>query len=699
MKRYRVSVIFSILALILLSSPHPALAGPAAAAGPDRSRGSFAAVASRQPESMKPAAAGSRVDKRSQQLPQVGLDQQWHYQAAAQVDQPGLIETVLPAGVFFGTDNAVKTSQLDLTLVGPDGNPRSFELFWKGDTGPRSVALKPSRLLFDKKRMLVWEADAPKDLLVETVRINVDALQTMGTVKIEGLDAKGWRVLAENAALYASGGRFAAEISVTPGIYQKLRLSFKGYDKRFRETTLPVTSVTLSGKNAAQDFAQQSVGLKFSDKTTDERVRVLSTTLPGLGLWIKHITLTTEAQFLGTWELGAEVVSGGKPQFQKLFSGSIATVGTKGALLEIPVGAYWGTRSLVLRLDPGNRYVGAVKSMAVTVNLPRVIFYADKAGVYLAQTGLGNLVAIQETPGDKERKASAVVAFSDAQENPQWAPESLLKKYAVAGGPFDGKGFRWQSRLKVAEAGYYRLVLNRYASLGSGASGVRIVKDGLQVPYFSGPSEERKIDLAATPEYDKKKNRTSWTVELPDRSTDLRELSAESAGIFDRVVQIEVPLQGRAGWQVWRTIRWQNASQTAPVLRVSLAGLVRDAAKLRITMEHGDNRPIELGKLQASYGAPALLFLASAAGEYALYGGNDTIGPAKYDLTLVQAHLADVLPKTVEMGSIESAGSAGFKKAFLGAFEDRSWGLYAVLGGVTLILMIVIARLFPKAEQ
>jgi hypothetical protein len=31
-------------------------------------------------------------------------------QASARVDQPGLIETVLPAGVFFGTYNAAKTS-------------------------------------------------------------------------------------------------------------------------------------------------------------------------------------------------------------------------------------------------------------------------------------------------------------------------------------------------------------------------------------------------------------------------------------------------------------------------------------------------------------------------------------------------------------------------------------------------------------
>jgi len=101
MKQYKTSAFLIILALILLASPQPSLA-----------------------------------------------DQQWHYQTSAQVEQPGLIETVLPAGVFFGTDGAARTSQLDLTLVGPDGNPRSLELFWKGDTGPRSVALKPSRLLF-----------------------------------------------------------------------------------------------------------------------------------------------------------------------------------------------------------------------------------------------------------------------------------------------------------------------------------------------------------------------------------------------------------------------------------------------------------------------------------------------------------------------------------------------------------------------
>jgi hypothetical protein len=517
-------------------------------------------------------------------------------------------------------------------------------------------------------------------------------------VKIEGWDGKGWRVLAENAALYASGGRSAAEISVKPAVYQKLRLSFKGYDKRFRETTLPVTSVTLTGKNAAQDFAKQSVALKFSDKTED-RVRVLSTTLPGLGLWIEKIEITTEAQFQGTWELGAETISGGKLQFQKFFSGSVETVGKKGSLLEIPVDNSWGTRSLVLRLDAGSKYVGAVKSLSATVNLPRMTFYADRAGTYMVQTGRGGQTAIQETPGDKERKITAVVAFTDVAENKQWAPESLLEKYAVAGGPFDGKGYLWKSRLQIAEPGYYRVVLNRDASMGSNSGSVRIVKDGVQVPYFAGPSEMKTIGLSARAEYDKGKNRTSWTIELPAGPTSLSELSAETDGIFDRTVQFELPLQGRDRWQTWKTIRWQNAAQTTSVMHVDIGGLPKDGKELRISMDHGDNRPIELRKLQAMYYAPTLLFLASKPGEYALYGGNEKAGPAKYDLTLVQAHLADVLPRTMEMGAVEAVSYAGIKNAVLGIFEDKSWGLYLVLGMVTLVLMIVIARLFPKAAQ
>ena len=69
-------------------------------------------------------------------------EEEWHYQASAAVHEPGLVEAVLPAGLFFGDDGATPVSQMDLSLIGPDGNPRSFELYWKEDNSPRSVVLK-----------------------------------------------------------------------------------------------------------------------------------------------------------------------------------------------------------------------------------------------------------------------------------------------------------------------------------------------------------------------------------------------------------------------------------------------------------------------------------------------------------------------------------------------------------------------------
>jgi hypothetical protein len=60
-------------------------------------------------------------------------------QASAQVAQPGLIETV-PAGVFFGPDSAARTSQLDLTLVGPDQVNR-FKYDHKAEHAERYVSL------------------------------------------------------------------------------------------------------------------------------------------------------------------------------------------------------------------------------------------------------------------------------------------------------------------------------------------------------------------------------------------------------------------------------------------------------------------------------------------------------------------------------------------------------------------------------
>jgi hypothetical protein len=625
-------------------------------------------------------------------------EEQWHFQSAVAIPGAGFMEAVLPAGLFFSADEAAPTSQVDLSLIGPDGNPRSFELYWKEDTSFQSTVLKSSQIRLDKTHALIWEAASPKDLQIEKIRIDFSPPQTMGKVTIQGRDRKGWHNVAENAALYRAENRAATEIEIKPAVYEELRLSFKGYDREFRETPFQVKAVTVSGKSIAKDYIENVVELSFADKALEGK-RTVSALLPGSGLWIRTVVLSTEAQFQGTWELGQEVVQNGKLQFQQLSSGTIATVGKTALTLELPVDRSWPGRSLILKLDPAGTYVGRIAAMKIMVNLPRMTFYADKAGTYVAQTGNGNKAFIKATPGDSDRKINNIVAFSAVSENLHWVPERLAEKYWIAGGPFNEQGYFWSARMKIQDSGYYRLVLNREASLSSTSGNVRLVRDNIQVPYFRGPNEDKEIGLDAATGYDQGKNRSTWTVKLPDRSEHLPEMTGESQGIFDRQVMIEIPKPGRSGWQPWKTLRWQNVADASSILRVGLAGLPNDVTEMRIAMDHGDNRPIDIKKIQVTYQAPTLLFLIPSPGEYILYGGNAEISEAKYDLALVQAHLAAAVPKTAFMGDIEPLRSPGIKLKILSLFDDKSWGLYAVLGLVTVVLMMLIVRLFPKEQN
>ena len=587
---------------------------------------------------------------------------------------------------------------LDLSLIGPDGNPRSFELYWKEDNAVRSVVLESSRVYLDKPRGLIWEAPAPERFKIEDILIDFAGPQDMGKVSIQAKDSRGWHLLSENAALYHAEDRLKADIHIKPTEYERLRLRFMGYDKEFRETPFIVKSVTVSGKNIAKDYAENDISLHFDEEKKDDK-RVISALLPGSGLWIKKLVLSTEAQFQGRWELGSMVIIGGKPQFTEFLSGNITTVGQAGAGLEIPIDRVWAGRSLVLKLDPEGKYLGSVMEMRIITNQPRIVFLADKAGVYQAQSGNGNKVPIREIPGDQKRRIDKVISFSEVTENRLWRPEGLVEKFMLEGGPFIEKGYRWTAKVNIPGPGYYRLRLNQEVSLSPDPCGIRLVRDGMQVPYFNGQSETQEINLQAASNYDKLKNTTSWTIKLPGPSSKWIEMTMESEGIFDRTVVLEIPKPGHAGWQQWKGLHWQNPSNTPAVLHVGLEGLPKDISEIRITIEHGDNHPIDIRRIKAVYYAPTILFLVNKPGEYTLFGGNPEAPEAKYDLALVQVHLMETVPKPAVMEELKPIHPAGLSPRIREFFYEKSWGLYAVLGLVTIALMILIIRLFPKDKK
>jgi hypothetical protein len=114
-------------------------------------------------------------------------------------------------------------------------------------------------------------------------------------------------------------------------------------------------------------------------------------------------------------------------------------------------------------------------------------------------------------------------------------------------------------------------------------------------------------------------------------------------------------------------------------------------------MEHGNNRPLELKSVEGRYQQVLLFFLADAPSGYELFGGHPTAGEAGYDLRLVQHHLLNQPAREVSMSPAQAFTGSGWKAKFFAAFQGTKWGLYVVLGLLTLVLLLIVARLFPKA--
>ncbi|MBN1473374.1 MAG: hypothetical protein JW914_02050, partial [Syntrophaceae bacterium] len=149
---------------------------------------------------------------------------------------------------------------------------------------------------------------------------------------------------------------------------------------------------------------------------------------------------------------------------------------------------------------------------------------------------------------------------------------------------------------------------------------------------------------------------------------------------------------------LWKSASWVNTETGPAELFISLRGFPREETKIRLVIAHGDNKPLKIQEINALYDAPAVYFLADAAAGYALYGGNRDAGAPSYDLELVQNQLMRHEPKTATLAEPVLIKSGGVTNSVFKFFAKNNWGLYIVLGLLALVLMIVIARIFPKQK-
>ena len=206
------------------------------------------------------------------------------------------------------------------------------------------------------------------------------------------------------------------------------------------------------------------------------------------------------------------------------------------------------------------------------------------------------------------------------------------------------------------------------------------------------------MDLKTVEDYAKTGNKSSWVISLPEPSGHWSKLILTARGVFERRLSFEIRKPGKLGWKPWQNRMWEGGSENESDFSLDLSSLPRGESEIQLIISHGDNSPIQISKIQAAYDSQDLFFYAGEAGEYELAGGNTSAKAPSYDLTLIKNHLLKNEPAKLSMGEIRSFKGKSLKSQLDHVFSKQGFGLYIVLGLVTLILLIIIIRLFPKAE-
>ncbi|PKL46496.1 MAG: hypothetical protein CVV42_16135 [Candidatus Riflebacteria bacterium HGW-Riflebacteria-2] len=572
----------------------------------------------------------------------------WHSQGSITADATGLVEAVLPAELHEMYTRKDRAESLDLSLFGPDGNSRAFELSWRSAGEHQLMDLQPQKRELLDDRRLVIESNLPAGYSFNFVRAEIDYDNYAGKADIEcELDGK-WQMLATGVAVQRDRGALAVWADVPAAAYSAVRLTFSGYDRDFSKIPVFVRSVRVTAKRMGSDYVREELRPLFEEATIDNgsELRVM---LPGSGLSLETLEVKTAAPFKGSWEIGFESMQLGRRDFGLVTQGRVEAIGSEPLKLTIDCSRVWKHRVMLIRLVSDN-YFGRVDQVKVLARLPTVVFAIDQPGEWIFRTGLNKPAIIMENPGVSGRVAEKLIV-GNLKERGEWRSENLLKNYSLKGGPFNSAGYAWKSAFNVDSPGFYQLVTDSKIGLDRFQDSLRIVKDEIQVPYFLGRSEVRHLAVIAESSYDQAANRTTYLMKLPQGAS-LHALRIYARGIFERNILFERHVAGKVSWQPWETRQWKNRNDGESALTMSLRGFPEDQTEIRMHVDHGSNQPLDIYGISGLYSAHDLFFIAHEAGEYELFGGNPAVRAPTYDLAIIQQELLDMTPTKIPPGPV-----------------------------------------------
>jgi hypothetical protein len=633
--------------------------------------------------------------------------QTWRYRQDLPVDQPGLVKVALPVETL----NAAQPDLADLRLIDPAGGETAFVL----DRGvpAEPVVREPKSLtssVEDAAMVFVLETGTSERITALQINAGQQRFLTRALVE-ESNDGLTWRPLGRNLPVYDRGGQVRAlHLPIPSGSYQYLRISLD----RLGSMHVALRGISLvTQREQADDMESVAVQVITRDETPGETRLILE--LPGANLRLAALTLTTpEPVFNRAVRLVYRAFEGEVIREITLAQGSLARRGPfdrpENGDIFWPIEQLAPARELILVVDNGDSPPLAVSAVSARRRPVYAVFYATTAGRHMFYVGSMKASAPRYDVGAltaESRQLPAVrLTLGPLGENPGFNPGESLPEIPALGAALDVAPWAFRKAVRIRAAGVQQLELDPavLAHAQRDLADLRLMSDGQQVPFIvERTSLTRTIAVSTASALDAKRPKLSrWRITLPYPRLPLARLTATvSTPLFQRDIRLLEDMEDERGYVSRRWLgqaSWSQApGRRATAFTISLSQSP-DTDTLWLETDNGDNPPIILGDVRGNYGATRLLFKAGADAPVDLYYGCASAGAPRYDLSLVGAQLLAADKATPALGAEEILKDQSLAEtiALAGHSGVLFWGMLAL---VVIVLLVVIARLLPKAPS
>jgi hypothetical protein len=620
---------------------------------------------------------------------------EWKNRQPLKVEAPGIISVALPAETL----DVARADLGDLRIVDPAGQEVAFLLRRGSRPTVRAAAAKSFRsTLTGSSTQLLIEGG---DVAITDVMLETPASEFIKSAQVEtSADGQTWRIAESGIPVFRQRGVDQLRLQVNAPF---VRITLD--DTRSRP--VPFTGAKVLPAIATESNVQP-VEVRIARREEFAGETVLTLELAAAHVPLDSLTIATpERLFTRRVSVGVRELRDESAVERTMASGTIFNVAIDGGArttnFALPLDFTAPSRELSVHITNDDSPPLVISGVQVSRFEVIAYFDAPLAGEYTLLSGHPQATTPRyDVAGIRVGNTTRTTAITPGSlaANPGYRAPEALAGTALLGGALDPAPWIYRKAVQVATAGVQQLELDLdvLVHASPGFADLRLVREGAQIPYLlERPALSRSLDLAISPSDDPKRPRVSrWLIKLPRAGLPLSRMTLNSpTALFQRHVRVFEKISDDRGNTYERTLASSDWSHT-PDDRRALALTLTHAPTtdtLVVETDNGDNPPVSIGSVAATYPVTRLLFKSDAPP--ALYYGNRQAAAPRYDLALVARQILAAEKNIALLGPEEKTKSDGWAKT---AFSGAKGGLifWSALAMVVIVLLAVVAKLLPK---